>query len=101
MKYIYQVVLQFSPKQMGFDSLVEIEGFLKGKLIGDYVDGNDIGKDEMNIFILTNEPEKCFNNILPLIKPDIISKLKAAYRKLDGDDFVILYPKDLKAFDVL
>ena len=97
----YQVVLQFSTIHMNLDKLVELETLLEEKLKSNDVDGHDIGQEEMNIFILTNDPKKCFKTALSLIGVDVQVNLKAAYRKLDEDDYIVLFPKGLKKFDVL
>ncbi len=99
----YQLVLQFpGTTEEDFDLLIKMEDKLEENLSSDSdVDGHDFGSDEMNIFIYTNTPERCFEHS-KLILDDItdLEVMKAAYRQIESEDFTILWPKGSTQFDV-
>ncbi len=97
----YQLVLQFPAKLINLDSLVKIEDDFVEIIKDGEVDGHDIGSEEVNFFILTNEPDNVFKSLKQyLIEEELLNCLKAAYRPIDGEKFVILYPSSLKKFNV-
>ena len=66
------------------------------------VDGHDFGSGEMNIFIITEDPVSTFALVQQTdqsIRPS--QEMKAAYRPIDGQDFVCLWPPRLEHFDVV
>lgn len=71
--------------------------------IGDLgtVDGHDMGSGEMNIFVLTDRPERTFERIksIPKVARNL-KKLRVAYRTIDGDKYTAIYPEGLKHFAV-
>ena len=53
----YSLVLQWAPSStLDYDRLIEIEDDLTERLPECMVDGHDLGSDEMNIFIFTDDP---------------------------------------------
>ena len=100
----YQLVLQFgAPLLEDFDRLVALEDQLLGEL-GDCatVDGHDFGLGQFNIFILTDEPAASFGRAHQIVRnEDIPNDMRSAYRELDGEDYVILWPSSLTHFNVL
>jgi hypothetical protein len=100
----YQIVLQFAATAIAdFDRLIVIEEELANSLEGFAdVDGNDFGSGEMNIFIIATRPVETFSKIKELMdRRGLLSSLKAAYRKMDEDDFIILWPPTLMEFKVI
>lgn len=100
----YQLVLQFHASSTeDFDDLLAVEELLIEKLAsGSEVDGHDFGADEFNIFVLTDHPKETFHaseTLIQQLHPQ--QRLKAAYRELDKDDFVILWPPNLREFKVV
>jgi len=66
------------------------------------VDGYDFGLGEYNIFIHTNLPQTTFLQAKESIerhRSDLI--FRAGYRDFDEDDYVPMWPPDLKTFKVL
>jgi hypothetical protein len=99
----YQLVLQFrAASTHDFDELVVLEDLLVENLpSSSEVDGHDFGNDEFNIFVLTDQPRESFASAEKIIQqyhPQ--QKLKAAYRELDKEEFVILWPPNLQEFRV-
>ena len=91
----YQLVIQLSGDDL--DALVRLEEAVAERL-GDLgnVDGHDIGRGEMNVFILTNEPRRAFDRI----RPTLVGDFAAAYRRVDADSYVVLFPPGREGFDV-
>lgn len=100
----YQFVIQFSQNsQNKFDHLIGLEDQLEQLLNSDSeIDGHDIGNDQMNIFIMTNKPIDLFNQIKHLLINNKFSlgKAKVAYREINNNNFIILFPRDLKTFEL-
>jgi hypothetical protein len=93
----YQLVLQWrTTDPSDFDHLIYFENTLEtrlGRRLGK-VDGHDIGSGEMNIFIFTDNPEKAFSECRSLIRSSrLVSGLSAAYRPIDGEEYVRLWPE--------
>lgn len=99
----YQLVIQF-PETLtgGLDLLFKLESILEDNLTTSEVDGHDIGCGEMNIFIYTNDPETAFNEIKNIFEfeKEAISNMKVAYREVDKEEFICLWPKGLRKFNV-
>jgi hypothetical protein len=87
---------------MDFDRLVAFESALADELVGpDEVDGHDCGSGEFNIFILTNHPTETFDQAMKAVqRARLAQSVRAAYRDITGDDYVILWPADLIEFRI-
>ncbi len=100
----YQLVLQFSANSIAdFDRLVLLETKLM-EALDDIaaVDGHDFGSGEFNIFVLTEDPSTTFTQAHEVILDEgIPNELRSAYRKPNGEDYVILWPSALTQFRVL
>ena len=91
----YQLVLQFQAESVHeFDELVVLEDLLVETLpLDSEVDGHDFGSREFNIFILTDQPEQAFHAAKQTIQQHRVPQnLKATYRELGQNSFVILWP---------
>ncbi len=99
----YQLVLQFEANTMhDLDQLVILEDKLTDEL-GSIatVDGHDFGAGEFNIFVLTDEPPIAFSAAQRVVTSHRVqSVMRAAYRELTADDYVILWPPSLTEFTV-
>lgn len=89
----YQLVLEFagdSPES--FERVTALEEKLYSALSSGKVDGNDVGKGIVNIFIITKHPKQCFEEAMSQIL-NIDPKPRAAgYRELKGSDYIRLLP---------
>ena len=94
----YQLVLQFAADSMpDFDRLVALETTLIEKL-GDIatVDGHDFGLGKFNIFVLTDDPAAAFTKARQIVLDEAITNdLRSAYRGMDAEDYVTLWPSSL------
>jgi hypothetical protein len=99
----FQLVIQFHPAAaVSFDELVRIEDAIATQL-GESasVDGHDIGAQECNIFILTDNPTGSFQRIQKLLqerKPE--GTMNVAYRGKGEEDYAVLWPPNLTKFTV-
>jgi hypothetical protein len=96
----YQLVLQFDASAIeDFDELLKLELDLGIDLGLDLenkhaVEGHDLGSDEMSLFINTDQPEKAFSIAKKLLANTHITKIVAAYRALDSEEYTVLYPEN-------
>jgi hypothetical protein len=77
------------------------EEMIKG--LGDFgeVDGHDMGAGEMNIFVLTDQPQAAFDRIKVLIgAEEFMRELKVAYREIGKSQFTIIHPPGLTRFTI-
>lgn len=99
----YQLVLQFPAHDIqDFDSLIELEDIIEDALGNLHeVDGHDFGSGEMNIFIFTDDPTGAFESAKRTLEPKFIIDMKAAYRKIDGEDYTIIHPLNcIEVFEI-
>jgi hypothetical protein len=101
-KMDYQLVIQLTGESANdFDLLIKLEDKLEEELTGSFeVDGHDFGNNEMNIFILTSEPDNIFKQIKGLLPKTFISNARIAYRNLESENYTLLWPKNLSEFIV-
>ncbi|WP_169803111.1 ABC transporter [Sinomonas atrocyanea] len=65
------------------------------------VDGHDIGAEEMNIYITTANPQETFRRVQEILHDRPRGNdLRAAYRDLNGAEYIVLWPKGLDSFSV-
>lgn len=99
----YQLTVQF-PEDLGhdFDWLIDVEDQFIELLRDAEVDGHDIGSGEMNVFILTDTPDKTFEAVKRILKrkDDALENAKIAYRDINDDKYFCLWPKGLTEFKV-
>lgn len=102
MKYL--LVLQWSATSVAdFDALIDVEDELETGLPSEdgEVDGHDFGSNQMDIFVLTERPREAFRSAAALLSTNPRwASLRAAYRPLDGEDYVGLWPRDVSDFSV-
>ena len=98
----YQLVLQWPAASVeDYDEMVEIEEFLIENLDHGDVDGHDAGQGEMNIFILTDDPDATFAAVKKLFeKRRAWIDIRIAYRAISRDTYNVLWPKSLMKFTV-
>lgn len=95
MKREYQLVLEFNGDHPeNFERITVLESRLEQELESGEVDGNDVGQGVVNIFIITTEPKRCFEEAMRIIAGDEPSPRAAGYRDLEEENYVRLWPKD-------
>lgn len=85
-----------------WDDLIHLEDTLIRDLPEDcFVDGHDAGSGEMNIFILTNDPAKTFQEVKHLLHEEARwPETRIAFRDRETSKYTILWPKELGHFSV-
>src|SRR5579859_2174723 len=99
----YQLVVQIRPAcSKDFDRLVNWEAALIGHLATSAeLDGHDLGTGEFNLFIFTDNPTDTFRKIQGAPETESFSQsITAAYRPVDGEDYVVIWPHGLKRFEI-
>lgn len=99
----YQLVIQFPEESYrDFDWITDLEDRLTEFLIDTEVDGHDIGSDEVNIFIHTNNPVNIFQIVKSILEEDGVDLdiIKVAYREISGDRYIPLWPANLVDFKI-
>lgn len=99
----YQLVVQIKGvNSEDFDRLIQWENDLATPLapFAD-VDGHDFGSGEFNIFILTNEPIATFSKVQEFyeVRP-LPQAMAAAYRQINSDEYIALWPPDSAGFSI-
>jgi hypothetical protein len=86
-----------------YDALIDMESTLEQSIPAAHgdVDGHDYGSGEMNLFIYTDEPLQAFKDAqAALLRDRRWLDVRAAYRPVDGDQYVVLWPATLQQFQV-
>lgn len=99
----YQLVYQFAyidGDLEQFNKVIALEDQLIEATADDLiaeVDGHDAGSGTMNIFLLTNAPQEAYDRLEPIVDGSAVARewgYRAAYRRLDGDEFHDLWAAD-------
>jgi len=100
----YQLVLQFAADSMeDFDRLVALEDKLIEELGHVAIfDGHDFSSGQFNIFVLTDDPATVFDKAHGVVvNQGVPNVMRSAYRDMNGEEYVILWPSSLTEFSVL
>jgi hypothetical protein len=91
----YQLIFEFEGDDLEcFDHVIGLEDLLRDALASDEVDGHDAGLGIVNIFVFTDQPERCFEEAMRVIDGAEPSLSAAAYRAVKEEDYVRLWPRD-------
>lgn len=99
----YQLVIQWPATSIkDYDAMVDVEDVLIERLTGLHeIDGHDAGSGEVNIFILTSDYEKAFDEVEAILKGHgLWVDARVAYREIDKSEYTVLWPKGLNEFSV-
>lgn len=99
----YQLVVQWpSTSIKDYDAMIKAEDALIERLSELHeVDGHDAGVGEVNIFILTNDFGKAFDEVKAVLQDeDLWVDARVAYRDVKGGEYTILWPEGLNEFSV-
>ncbi len=100
----YQFVIQFPEELYGdLDWIADLEDRLDESMVDAEVDGHDMGSGEVNIFIHANNPINTFQIAKNILEEDGVElkNIKIAYREINGDNYIPLWPKNLVDFKVI
>lgn len=99
----YQLVVQWSAASIkDYDEMIEVEDALIEQLSESHeVDGHDAGASEVNIFILTNDFEKAFDEVKAVLQgKELWIDARVAYREINKSEYTVLWPQGLNKFSV-
>jgi hypothetical protein len=97
----FQLVIQFDAVPLSdFDRFIALDEPLRQQLANlAEIDGHDFGSGEFNFFLETDDPPLAFERVFQFLQSKGLDRgMRAAFRKLDDDDFVPLWPADLEEF---
>jgi hypothetical protein len=98
----YQVVLEFhcgDPENV--KCVLDLETKLEDALKVGEVDGNDVGQGIVNIFIITKEPQRCFEEAMCILNDAEQAPDAAGYRDIEEEGYIRLWPKgDITPFEL-
>lgn len=101
----YLLVLQFPANSIeDYDLLITLEDQLINSLDLSAImefDGHDFGSSEMNLFLITNHPQKVLDRILSNFDSPLISNMKAACRGIEEENYQLLWPENLTEFTIV
>jgi hypothetical protein len=102
---VHQLVLQFSARSLtDYDAVVEVEeALIAGLGVRADVDGHDVGRGAMNVFILTEDAPAVFVTARELLaRHPRTTLLAAAYREHDSEEsYTSIWPAGNDRFDLL
>src|SRR5437660_1146101 len=99
----YRLVLQWPGSSIeDYDGMIELEELLTEALPAESdIDGHDVGADEVNIFIHTDDPQRTFAALRPILSScNRLTTVRVAFREVSKDVYTILWPTDLGTFEV-
>lgn len=92
-KVKYKLHLQW--KKLKFDHLIEIEDCLNQALSSKAeISGHEIGRDEADIFISTDDAQGTFEETKTILKSlGYWDGIRVAFRETSGDEYTVLWPQ--------
>lgn len=99
----YQLVLQWHESSIkDYDAMIEAEDALISQLSKLHeVDGHDVGSGEVNIFILTNDFKKAFDEVKVVLQDkDFWADVHVAYREINKSEYIVLWPEGVTEFSI-
>ncbi len=93
----HQLALQFpSSSRADYDAIVALEDVLVTLLGEDgEMDGHYAAKDNINVFILTDDPARTFAKLKPLLeRREQLDWVTAACRPVASDRYTVIWPPD-------
>jgi len=100
----YQLVLQWPASSIDdYDTLISVEdALIEGLPDEAEVDGHDAGSGQANIFILTKSPHTTFHVVRAILEAcNSLVDARIAFRDRKRDEYTVLWPIDLRKFEVL
>ena len=89
----YQLVVEFAESGPDFFRRVaDLELLLNDQLESGEVDGNDVGPGVINLFVITKQPEECFQELMNYFEDAQLELSAAAYRDSRTEAFTRLWP---------
>lgn len=99
----YVLVLQWpGSSEADLERLLRMENILEQQLEPNHpVDGHDFGSGEMNLFVETDSPRVAFSIAQSSLSDQPgWSEVRAAFREIGENNYVVLWPSGLDHFSV-
>jgi hypothetical protein len=101
----YYLVVQWKNSEMTLDDVIEMERSLELRLsqagLSAKFSGNDVGTNEMNLFVRCDDPARVFNVIRGATEQSgQFVGVRAAYRLPNGENYTAVWPADMADFEV-
>jgi hypothetical protein len=99
----YQIVIQWPASTINeYDEMIEVEDVLIDRLSELHqVDGHDFGEGKMNIFLHTNNFKNAFAEVKAILEENgHWDGVRVAYREINKNKYIVLWPIGLKDFSV-
>jgi hypothetical protein len=64
------------------------------------VDGHDFGSGTGNIYLFTDRPKEAFEQIRSLLDEAVQRGTKAAFSKMEEEEYTVLWPPTVKRFTI-
>lgn len=91
----YMVVFEFVGDDLDdFDRVVALETMLEEELASGEINGHDVGEGVVNIFVFTEEPRRCFEEVMQIMADSEPKPSAAGYRDVEAESYVRLLPED-------
>ncbi len=94
----YQLTLRFPLADASaddFDHIIMIENELGIILKGKHdVDGHELGTEEMNIFIHTNDPNEAFDLAKNILSEKDLETILVAFKEMKGEEYSVIWPEN-------
>jgi hypothetical protein len=90
----YQLVIKFWRKSLNDETfLASLESDLKEVVKDATLDGYDVSPDEINLFVLTDDPKRTFRRIKTVLETkEVLNSVSAASRLAGGAKFTSIWP---------
>src|SRR5215831_4375153 len=91
----YELVIKFWRKPLPDETALEKIGSELKNVLGDAakLDGYDVNDDEINLFVITDDPKRAFRRIKKVLETQGIDEgFSAAFRLMGGAHFTSIWP---------
>lgn len=92
----YQLVIQFllTGSVEDFERLIMLENELSVVFLGAHeMDGHNLGEEEMNIFINTDDPKQAFTLARDVFNEEELKIVSVAYKDFDSEEYSVIWPE--------
>jgi hypothetical protein len=93
MSYSHDLVIEFQDVDPAkLERLLALEASLGEALPHDFVDGYETGLGILNLYLNSNDPQRCFKDVLRVLEGSEYPPAAAGYRQIRHEHYVRLWP---------
>ena len=92
---MHQLVLQFRQSSLADLRVIDVLETRLREILGSTaeMDGHDIGKRDVNVFLIASDPASTFRRSKPLLEElQVLDRVTAAHRVVGGAQFKVIWP---------